>query len=359
MDSNNSTESTLTANLDPVDEIASLLAGEDDIADDETPEDITSNEADVAQDDETETPNDSDDAEELEDESNEDEEVNESETDSTLHEMLGISEDQLTVTDDGEFLLNVKVAGKTSQHNLSDVIKSYQLDKSNTQKAQTLAQERQRFEQGAKERIQQINAAIQNNQNLAEVLEREIMAEYNAVNWDEMRQYDPAEYAAKRQDYASKYQRIQRLKGELSQQSDGVNQSQRNKVNQSQQEYLKQEYTKMIDNNPGWNDKDTYNKDMGVMKSTLEEAYGFAQDDFNHVSDSRIIEVLKDAIAYRKGSKFGTKKVVKAPKFQKKAAGKRKPKASRLDRLTKAAKTAQGSQKRDLQTAAVAELLGG
>jgi len=356
MDTNNSTES---ANLDPVDEIASLLAGGDEAAEDESAEELDTTPA--AQDTDTDTI-DSDDAEEPSDESTEEDEVDEStetENEAALHEMLGITEDQLTVNDDGEFLLNVKVDGKASQHSLSDVIKSYQLDKNNTQKAQTLSQERQQFEQGAQERMQQINSAIQNNQNLSEVLEREILSDYESVNWEELRLYDPAEYAAKRSDYATKYQRVQRLKSDLAQQSQGLSDSATARVTNNQQAYLKAEFTKMLDKNPTWNDTDTYNKDMGTMKTELVAAYGFDAGDFDRVSDSRIIEVLKDALSFRKGSKIGTKKVVKTPKFQKKAAGRRKPKVTKLDRLTKAARSATGSNKRDLQAAAVAQLIGG
>ena len=358
MDTNNSTEQS--ANLDPVEAIADLLTGGEDSTEDKEPE--TDSPAVEAQDNNTDDIEDSEDAEKPSDESTEDDEVEQSEEveeeEQTLHEMLGISEEQLTVDDEGEFLLNVKVDGKTSQHNLADVIKSYQLDKNNTQKAQQLAADRQSFETGLRERVQQVNSAIQQNQQLADVLQNELLSDYDKVNWDELRDYDPAEYAAKRQDYATKYQRVQRLKQDLSQQSTVAAQEAQAKIQQSQSEYVRAEFGKMLQNNPTWNDQATFSKDMGSMKTTLVDTYGFAMDEFDNVSDSRIIEVLKDAISYRKGTKFAVKKVVKAPKFQKKAAGKRKPQVSKLDRLTKAARSATGSNKRDLQTAAVAQLLG-
>ena len=357
MDPNNSTEQS--ANLDSVDAIADLLTGDDNSAEDKEPE---TDSPDVETEDKaTDTIEDSDDAEEPSEESTDDSEDDQSEEvedEQTLHEMLGISEEQLTVDDDGKFLLNVKVDGKSSQHNLADVIKSYQLDKNNTQNAQQLSADRQAFEQGAKERVQQVNTAIQQNQQLAGILESEILAEYEHVKWDELREYDPAEFAAKRQDYATKYQKVQRLKQELSQQSAVASQDAQAKMQQGQQAHVQAEFGKMLENNPAWNDRATFNKDMGVMKDNLVETYGFNQGDFDQVSDSRLIEVLKDAIAYNKGTQFAKKKVIKAPKFQKKAAGKRKPKVSKLDRLTKAARNASGSSKRDLQTAAVAELLG-
>lgn len=362
---NHSTDDTSASVNNPVDDIAALLAGDDSAED--TDDDIEESPAAETQDPDTDADDieDEEDADELSDESTEEEEEveesdNDADNDTQLHEMLGITEDQLTVTDDGDFLLNVKVDGKTSKHSLSEVIKNYQLDRNNTQKSELLSREREDFERGAQEQVARVNESLKQNQALAQVLEQEILADYEKVDWENLRSYDPAEYAAKRHDYSTKYQRVQRLQQQLGQQEQTANAEQAGKVAQQQKALIGKEYDKMLASNPTWADKDTLKKDMGGLKTFCGDTYGFTDKDFSQVTDSRLIELIKDAKLYREGVQFSKKKTSKKlPKFQKKVGGKRRPKVSKLDRLTNAARGARGSKRRDLQTDAVAELLNG
>lgn len=349
--------STDQASVDPMDEIASLLMGDDD----------ESGETEEASSDEqtTDAPNeeDTDDAEELSDESTDVDETDESEEDTdddqTLTEMLGIDDSQIDVTDDGAIMINVKVDGQTSQHSLAEVIKSYQLESSVTKKSQALSEERKKFEEAAAAKALEIKNTLEQNVNLTQMLEQELMADYEKVDWDDLRQYDPAEWTAKRQEFGTKYQRIQRLKTELTGQTEQVEQAQTQEQQAAQQAYLKSQWGTMIDNNPSWSEPETYKKDMGSMKDFAKTTYGFTEQDLNAVTDARIIELLKDAQAYRKGAKVASKKLKKVPRIQKRGGVRKTPKVSKSDKLTKAANAAKGAQKRALQSEAVAALLMG
>ena len=355
--------SAANASSDPVDKVANLLmGGEEDLGDeaeaDDTPEQ-TEDDALVE---------DSDDVEELSDEPTEDEEeVDESETDNeedeqALYEMLGVDESQLSVTDDGGFMINVKVDGKQSQHSLADVIKNYQTESSTTQKSMALADEKRQFETMAGAKAQEINQSLERNHNLAKILEQEILADYDKVDWEDLRQYDPAEWSAKRQEYATKYQKVQRLQTELAGQASDAQGAQTAQANQRRQAFVTEQRDAMLASNPTWVDGDKLQKDMGTLRSFAKDTYGFTDKDMDSVISAGVIEALKDAQSYRKGSKVAQKKLKKiAPKMQKRGKGGRyvKNQVSKLDKLTKAAHSASGANRRQLQTDAVAELLTG
>ena len=364
MDTDHSTQEASVN--DPVDEIASLLMGGDDSGDDDSTTDDPSSE----QTPDTEDTEDLEDAEEPSEESTEgDEEVDDEseetdeteDDDKTLAQMLGVEENQLSVLDDGGFMINVKVDGEQSKHSLADVIKNYQLESSNTNKSKALADDRKQFEQIAATKVQEVNQALERNQSLAQVLEQEIMSDYEKVDWDDLRQYDPAEWTAKRQEYATKYNKIQRLQQELEGQATQTQQDADKKTTEQQQVYLKAQWDQMIVNNPSWSNTSKYEKDMDTLKSFASDTYGFSDQDFLQVADARLIELIKDAQSYRKGSKIAQQKIKTIPKKLKRGKGGRftKNKVSKLDKLTQAAAKATGANKRDLQTSAVAELLMG
>jgi len=346
---------------DPIDDIASLLMGDDESGD-EAEADPTKNQTQDTPDTE-----DTDDAEELSDESTDVDEVDESaekeddseEGDQTLAEMLGVDESQLTVLDDGSFKLNVKVDGQQSQHSLADVLKNYQTESSVTNKSKALSDERKLFEDAVATKAVEIKQSLELNQRLAQVLQEEIVAEFRSTDWEDLREFNPAEWSAKRQELGAKYQKIERIQQELGQQATDAATQAEQQTTAKQQVYLKDQWDKMLTNNPSWGDEAVYDKDMGDIREFAAGAYGFNQQDFSTVLDSRIIEMAKDAKAYRQGKSFAEKKVVKVPKMQKRGGSRKAPKVSKLEKLTKAAKRASGANKRQLQTDAVAELLTG
>lgn len=346
---------------DPVDDIAALLLGDDDdLVTDEAEADPTKQTQDTPDTDDT------DGAEELPDESTEVDEVDESaaendseDEDQTLAEMLGIDESQLTVLDDGGFMLNVKVDGQQSQHSLADVIKNYQTESSVTNKSKALSDERKTFENAVATKAVEIKQTLELNQRLAQVLQEEIVAEFQTVDWEDLREFNPAEWSAKRQELGAKYQKIQRVQAELGQQANEAMTQAQEKATSNRNVYLKGQWDVMLNNNPGWSDDAVYDKDMGAMRAFANETYGFSDADFATVVDARVIEMVKDAQAYRKGKQFAEKKITKLPKMQKRGGARKAPKVSKLEKLTKAAKRATGANKRQLQTDAVAALLTG
>jgi len=278
----------------------------------------------------------------------------------TWESVLGVDEGKLHYDDEGNIAgVNVKVDGESSTIDMNDLIAGYQTNKSVTQRSQAFAEERKTFD-SEKEQVEQVyRSKLDTVDMLTQHLEKRLIGDFETINWEQLRNEDPAEYAALRQDYATKASELQNIKTAIQTDSD----SQKGEVNTQnqvkQKEYVDGQRAKMIENNPTWQDEAVFTADMNAHKTFLGEIYGFTEQEFDTVFDSRIIELMKDAKKYHDGSKVAAQKIKKpVPKFQK-SRGKQKKSASKLDKLTAASKKAHGAQKRELQQSAVAELLTG
>ena len=342
--------STDQASLDPIDEIASLLDGdeEDETSDVDNTDDVESEEE----------AGDEEDAEEQTDESTD--EVNESDDDISWESTLGVDEGQLHYDEEGNLAgINVKVNDKSDTVGMKDLILGYQTNKANTQKSQALSDERKTFTEQLEVVQKDYSTKLENVELLTTYLGDKLVQEFQGIDWDQLRVENPAEYAAARQDYSAKAQ-------ELKQAQDAIAEEKQQQVNSNnannqkkQQAYMKEQRDLTIANNPSWSNKETLQKDLSALQSFADNQYGFTGDEFNKISDARIIELVKDAKSFREGVKVAALKRKKpVPKFQKSGGGKRKS-TTKLDKLTKKARTATGAHKRAAQTDAIAELIGG
>jgi len=339
---------------DVTDQIAGILAGEEEK--DESTEDSNEEETQLEASNEEEESND----EATEEESEADLEAIAEGDEQTWESVLGVDEGKLHYDDEGNIAgVNVKVDGESSTIDMNDLIAGYQTNKSVTQRSQAFAEERKTFD-SEKEQVEQVyRSKLDTVDMLTRHLEKRLIGDFETINWEQLRNEDPAEYAALRQDYATKASELQNIKTAIQTDSD----SQKGEVNTQnqvkQKEYVDGQRAKMIENNPTWQDEAVFTADMNAHKTFLGETYGFTDQEFDTVFDSRIIELMKDAKKYHDGSKVAAQKIKKpVPKFQK-SRGKQKKSASKLDKLTAASKKAHGAQKRELQQSAVAELLTG
>lgn len=340
------------ASVEPLDEIANLLSGEleedaneettddsDDSNDEETPPEESTEETDVEEGEEGET----------------------SEEEPTWASSLDVDESQIKLDDEGNIAgINIKIDGEESTVGLKDLIKGFQSNKSNTHMSQTLAAERKEFESARGEAVDTYTKKLSDVSKLAEYMHRTLTGEFESLDWQGIRNDNPAEYAALQADFNKRNTEIQQIYAAI--ESERGEQSTADKATAvaGHQKLLTTELAKVIENNPKWVDSTVRAAAMNEISAFTSETYSFSTDEVKSISDSRYIEILKDAMAYRKGLKVTKKKVLnKLPKYQKTKVGSKTRKVSRLDKLTKASKAAKGSNKRDLQTAAVAELITG
>lgn len=286
----------------------------------------------------------------------------ESETEESWSGALGVDDANILVDEEGNFKgVNVKIDGESSTVDMKSLIAGYQTNKHNTNTSQSLAQDRKQFETVRSNAVADYTKKLEDVSKLTEHLSNSLLSEYNNINWQSLRESDPAEYAALNQDFERRNSEIKQIFSAIQSDSNQEKALGNQQSQVQQQEYLKGELTKVVANNPEWDTVDKVKTAFTEMSSFVNDTYGITPDVFNSLSDSRYIEVMKDAMAYRNGKKsVQTKKIVqKLPKFQKSKSGKVKKKVTKLDKLKTAANKSHGSSKRKLQDSAIAELLTG
>ena len=352
MDDANTNSTSLEANVDATDAIADLL--------------VESEEAVVEPTERTEeATDDNEGVEELPEESTEEveesDEEPEVEEDQTWAGVLGVDDAKVVLNEEGDFAgVNVKVDGETSTVDMSTLIMGYQTNKHNANTSKSLAEERKQFDTARGEVKQEYTKKLEDVGKLTEFLNNTLTKEFQGINWDQLRMENPAEYAASMQDFNVRQQEIQNIYAAISEERNALTNKDQEESKVQSDEYLGAQVTKMIENNPTWSDKEVLKEAFDGMSEFTMSTYGFTQDEFNNTVDARLIEMIKDAQKYRDGQKIATKKIKnKVPKFQKSSSSTTRKKVSQLDKLTKRAKTATGSDKRDAQSDAIAELLQG
>lgn len=343
------------ANVDNIDEIVNLLIDDDTVEDtkesNDQPEESNSAESSEEVENEDET-------EETEETEEVEAEAAESESD-TWGSALGITDDNVSLDDDGNFKgIVTKVDGVSETVSLKDLVSGYQNNKFNTNKSQTISEDKKVFEEEKERLTSQYSQKLESINALSDYLTKKLTSEYDQVDWQQLRLEDPAEYAAMRQDYAAKAQEMQQLHNAVGQENSNMQAENDGKQKEQYDSYMRKEFDSLIENNPNWKDQEVYRTDMTGLKSFMTDKYGFTEEDFSQITDHRAIELIKDAKAFRDGKSSADKKLKKpVPKFQSSKTRKVAKKVTKLDTLTKRAKSSSGAAKRSAQTDAIAELL--
>jgi len=347
------------ASVDAGDIMVDMLMGEEtnEVTTDEIVADIIEDSEDDTEASDEEQPDEST----AEDESNEEEQDEQDESPETWAEALGVEDTNLLLNEEGQFAgVNVKVDGESSTVGMKDLIAGYQSSKHNTNTSQALAEDRRQFESVRDNAVADYTKKLNDVSKLSEFMHKSLISEYESIDWNALRTQDPAEYAAAYQDFERRKQEIQQIYSAIETERTTEQSTTSTQNQEAQQSYLKGELQKVMANNPEWDTPDKLQGAFKDMGDFVNETYGITPEVFNALGDSRYVEVMKDAMAYRKGKKVTQAKVKqKLPKFQKSKNGAKRKTVSKLDKLTKAAKGSSGANKRQLQDGAIAELLTG
>lgn len=219
--------------------------------------------------------------------------------------ILGLDEQSLSINDDGEVQIKVKVDGEISTVPLKDMQKSYQLDSHVNKRSMELAEQRKAFEQAAKDKAAQLNNQLQQTEALVNVAQQNLMQEFQSIDWNELESIDPGRYAAERQKFAERNAQIEQIKTHAGQIGMAQQQQASEEWKAARQQRLQHEKVMLLDTVPEWSDHKTMatesesiKKMMGNIGFTPEETA--SMDDAGFYDDHRIVRILRDAMLYRK-----------------------------------------------------------
>ena len=239
-------------------------------------------------------------------------------SDASLAAYLGIDEDRIIVDEDGSVKVNAIIDGKSVPVDLKSLVASYQLQGHVNNKSMALETERKEFETARNDAALQLKERLDGISTLSQVLEQQLLADYQSINWDNLRSSDPAEWTALRQEFADRATKLQRAQAIIKENGQKHMAMQQQEAQTQMMRALQAEREKMILDNPTWVDEAVLVKAQADIKTFLTSSYGFTEDDMRHVTDHRVIRMIQDAMAFRKGKVTAMKKKQNpVPQFKK------------------------------------------
>lgn len=321
------------------DRIASSLFDDGDADESDEAVDDDGDDSDLPEDDDVDDDEDADGSDE--DETDDDESEVEDDDDQTLAAALGLPEGKADYDKDGNVVIKAVVDGKETNVKVSDLVKSYQLEGHVNNKSMKLESERKQFEEvrdsavkGMTERVKQLNG-------LMEFAEKQLLSDYQGIDWQNLRVSDPAEYTALQQDMQNRANQIAQVKNFAKQTQDSMSEEKQQEIAQKKQEFVKTQVSKMIEDNPSWSDQEVMQKEFGEIGAFLTKEYGFSAEEIANSLDSRLMRLIQDARKYKGATKEVKSKQVKSiPKFKSKTSSSAQRKAAAKARQAKANKQA-------------------
>lgn len=286
-----------------------LLGSDPDFQDDEDADDADELESDDEEEEESDEPESDDDEEEDEDLGDGDSEEDEDDEDSDEED-----EDQ----EDDEELHEVKVQGENLKVNLEELKAGYSRTEDYTRKSQANATEQATAMAeigGVRETYDAHLAQLQ------EVMKQMVPAE---PDWGKLREENPGEYAAAKQDYNDKLTALDKVTEERSR----VQAETDKETLAARSVYLQGEFDKMVEAIPEWKNEAVRATEIGELRDFAQESYGYSDEDLNSVVDHRLLLLLRDAKQTQEKTKKGKKEIRKKSK----GARKMKPGSSHSPR---------------------------
>jgi len=137
-----------------------------------------------------------------------------------LAALLGFDEGDLEVDDSGSVSVKVKVDGAIESVPLREIREGYRLAKISDQRISKLGEDRKTFDAERQQAFQHLSDQMQVVHSTLQTVESEYASDFNAVDWERLKQEDPTEHNLKRLEYEDRARRLQRHKAGLMQQSE-------------------------------------------------------------------------------------------------------------------------------------------
>lgn len=216
-------------------------------------------------------------------------------TTSDLSKFLGIDESLIDVDDDGTVKLKTKIDGAEGTAKLTDLLKSYQLEGHVNKKSMEVAEREKALQQYMQQAESQAQARLKHVESLANVAARELLKDYNSIDWNTLEVQDPGQAALLRQKFQERQYQIRSVINEVEQNKT----LQEQKAQEQRQSMLSAEAQKLPELIPEWKDDAIASKERGEIMQWGVKA-GFTPDELSQVAIASHVAVLRKAMLYDK-----------------------------------------------------------
>jgi len=213
----------------------------------------------------------------------------------------------------------IKVDGEELEVGIDELKNGYQRQADYTRKSQALAEQRKETEniQSERQRLEQERQMYANGLQMLQEQQSAKLSDFENTDWTALKDDDPYQYMLKKDEYRDAQERV----NNVAQQQVLIQQEQAEQANKARAHFVQQEYSKLVNALPEWNDaKSTIKKDVQEYATSV----GFRPEEISQLADHRSVLIIKKAMEYDKlTTKVSPKKkaVKKVPKVQKSGRG--------------------------------------
>ena len=228
-------------------------------------------------------------------------------------------EEEYDVVAEEDLKYTIKVDGKELEVGIDELKNGYQRQADYTRKSQALAEQRKDTEAIQSERMQleQERQMYANGLQMLQEQQSAKLTDFETTDWTALKEEDPYQYMLKKDEYRDAQEKV----NNVAQQQQLIQQEQAQDSHKLRANFVQQEYSKLVDALPEWNDaSSTIKKDIQEYATSV----GFRADEINQLADHRSVLIIKKAMEFdRLTTKVAPKKkaVKKVPKVQKSGRG--------------------------------------
>ena len=224
----------------------------------------------------------------------------------------------------------LKVDGETSTATLKDLVDKYQINLAAEKRLEAAKAEKQKVAEEYETRSKAIEEQFVIAGELVKAVEALITADESNINWADLQENDPADYAAKKLQIRERREALDKIKSDAVQKYQEASKPVAEADLNEQRALIGQETQKIRDAFPDWKDDEAFQTGMKGLATYLISK-GFPQDAVMNTNDGDLLVLAEKARRFDEQSQkadVAKKKVVKAPKTM----GPGKPKTkSQLD----------------------------
>ncbi len=222
-----------------------------------------------------------------------DDEAVEVETLADLAEHLGVEVGDL-------YALRIPVTvddGSKAEISLGEWKDAYQATNKLTRTQKELAEARERFEAERQQAAEKIQTNLQQAEALVEAAEKQLMADLERIDWKGLRDADPAEYAARRQEMLERQRILEESKTGIRQRAGEANAERQAEQQRQYAELLQKEQQALAEAIPEWRDQAKAKAEKAALSEYLTGA-GFAPDEVANIADHRAVVLARKAMLF-------------------------------------------------------------
>lgn len=237
----------------------------------------------------------------------------------SLAAVLGVPEDQVAYDEDGNIVFKAKVDGEEIPVSFQELVKGYQLEKYVTKKSMELSEQQRQLDTEYTTQVSALKQKIDVADSMLESMKDSLKAEYQSVDWEQLKQVDPGRFVSLREDFQKRAAHFSKVEAKLAEESQQQQEAFQQHQAEIYQKHLKEQSDMLLRYFPDWQDPEKFQNEGKRLASFIQDEYGFTQQEADGILDHRLVRVLEDAYRYKNASKSAKKKLEKAaiPTFKK------------------------------------------